>query len=203
MGPDRTNSSPSDGWFPGIWPRHRWTSSTSRRGHILPVTFLEKCPEYVWLHSSSGKSLPGGGKGIGVIHGRVFMSVSLSEAVQQCDTFGRSQCENYKEAVLENRTPNFQTPIKKYKQVRLRKTATQKKLSYFKDHTSLFVSLHTRQGNLRLFFEHDRSRFCRRTRHRTNDRAPSNRLQCNNYRWWSPYSHDATKNMLNIWRLCC
>ena len=98
------------------------------------------------------------------LHGHVFMSVSPSEAVHQIDTLGRSQYEDYKEAVLENRTRNLQTSIKKnklilFKQVKQRKTATQKKLSHFKDHTSLygqlFVSLHTHLENLSLFFEHE------------------------------------------------
>ena len=162
------------------------------------------------------------------LHGRVFMSVSPSEAVHQIDTLGRSQYEDYKEAVLENRTRNLQTSIKKnkliyFKQVKQRKTATQKKLSHFKDHTSLygqlFVSLHTHLGNLSLFFEHefvipppamkttnDKAALnhciieadCAEG-HRANGRAPFNRLQFNNYRWWSPHSHDATKtSMLNI-----
>ena len=47
------------------------------------------------------------------LHGRVSMSVSSSEAVRQIDPLGRSQYEDYKEAVLENRTRNLQTPIKK------------------------------------------------------------------------------------------
>ena len=91
------------------------------------------------------------------------MSVSSSEAVQQIDTLGQSQYEDYKEVVLENRTCNLQTPIKKnkliFKKIFLNRSSNAKqqpRKNYLIIHTGqLFVSLHSRQGDLSLFFEHE------------------------------------------------
>ncbi len=47
------------------------------------------------------------------LHGRVCLSASSAKAVREIDTIGRSQYEEYKASVLENRTLDIQTPVKK------------------------------------------------------------------------------------------
>ena len=100
------------------------------------------------------------------LNSEVCLGSSSIENIQCLEQKGCDQYRNYRHDVLENYTHQIQEPIKKnritvFKQTKKRKTAAEKNLIVRKDESSLFgklfISLHSRQGDMALFFAHESS----------------------------------------------